>query len=150
MLDILYKTYLNVMLHKAQSILGDRALAEDAVHEAFIRISRYIGRFNTMSDNERRYLCITIAKNAALNMLRDRSRIQELPDDIPVVQKDIDLGIDIDAAINALDEAYRHVVLLRLRYGFDTFQTAKLLGIKYGTVLSRLSKAKKLLQNSLK
>jgi len=138
------------MLSKAQSILGDRALAEDAVHEAFIRISRHIGHFDTMSIDERRYLCITIAKNAALNMLRDRSRTTDLPDDLPAAQRDIELGIDIDTAINALDEGHRHVVLLRLRYGFDTFQTAKLLGIKYGTVLSRLSKAKKLLQKALK
>jgi len=150
MLEILYKTYLNVMLSKAQSILGDRALAEDAVHEAFIRISRHTSRFNTMSTDERRYLCITIVKNAALNMLRDRKRTAELLDDLPATHNDINLAIDIDAAINALDEGHRHVVLLRLRYGFDTFQTAKLLGIKYGTVLSRLSKAKKLLQNALK
>ena len=150
MLETLYKTYLNVMLSKAKGILGDHALAEDAVHEAFIRISRHTSRFDTMSADERRYLCITIVKNAALNMLRDRKRTTELPDDIPALQESIDLGIDIDAAINSLDEGHRHVVLLRLRYGFDTFQTARLLGIKYGTVLSRLSNAKKLLQNALK
>ena len=150
MLETLYRTYRSVMLQRALSVLGDHALAEDAVHEAFIRIARHIGRFESLNSDERRYLCTTIVKNAALNMLRDRGAAVELPDTLPAATGNTELSMDIDAAINALDEEHRHVVLLRLRYGFDTFETARLLGIKQGTVFSRLSRAKKILREALK
>jgi RNA polymerase sigma-70 factor (ECF subfamily) len=150
MLELLYRSYRAVMLQRAMGVLGDHALAEDAVHEAFIRISRHIKRFESMKTEERRYLCLTIVKNAALNMLRDRGITNELTDTHPAAIGDIALGIDISDAIDALEEGHRQVVLLRLRYGFDTFETARLLGIKSGTVRSRLNRARKILKESLK
>ena len=150
MLEELYITYRAVMLQRALSILSDHALAEDAVHEAFIRIARHIGRLKSMPSEERRYLCLTIVKNAALNMLRDRRDTDPLPETIPTAPKDIILGMDITTAVNSLEEGQRHVVLLRLRYGFSTLETARLLGIKQGTVRSRLNRARKILSESLK
>jgi len=150
MLEMLYRSYRTAMLQRALGVLGDHALAEDAVHEAFIRISRHIRRFESMKSDECRYLCLTIVKNAALNILRDRGITDELPDTQRAVTGDIALGIDISDAIDALEEGHRQVVLLRLRYGFDTFETARLLGIKPGTVRSRLNRARKILKESLK
>ena len=149
MLETLYRLYRANMLQRALGVLGDHALAEDAVQEAFIRINRHIGRFEKMKTEERRYLCITIVKNAALNILRDRRITEEIPDTVPAVSEDIALSIDISNAIDALEEGHRQVILLRLRYGFDTFETAKLLGIKSGTVRSRLNRARAILKESL-
>jgi len=137
------------MLQRALSILGDHALAEDAVHEAFIRISRHIGRFERMVSEECCYLCLTIVRNAALNILRDRRDTDPLPENQQAVSNDVLLGMDITSAVNSLEEGHRQVVLLRLRYGFDTSETAKLLGIKQGTVRSRLSRARKILCDAL-
>ena len=150
MLELLYRSYRAAMLHRALGVLGDHSLAEDAVHEAFIRISRHIKRFEKIKSEECRYLCLTIVKNAALNMLRDRGITNELTDTQPAFTGDIALGIDISDAIDALEEGHRQVVLLRLRYGFDTFETARLLGIKSGTVRSRLNRARKVLKEALK
>ena len=150
MLEKLYLSYRAVMFQRALSILEDHALAEDAVHEAFIRIARHIGRFNNMLSEERLYLCITIAKNTALNMLRDRRETDPLPETLPAISSDAILGMDITTAVNSLEEGHRHVVLLRLRYGFDTRETARLLGIKQGTVRSRLNRARKILCEALK
>ena len=150
MLEELYRTYRAVMLHRALSVLGDHALAEDAVHEAFIRISRHIGRFKNMPSEERRYLCLTIVKNAALNMQRDRRETDPLPESLPVAARDVELGMDITTAVDSLEEGHRHVVLLRLRYGFNTMETARLLGIKQGTVRRRLNRARKILSEVLK
>ena len=138
------------MLQRALNILGDQTTAEDAVHDAFIRISRHIGRLKDMPADERRYLCLTIVKNVALNMLRDKKETQVLPETLQATSNDIDLGMDITTAINSLDEGHRHVVLLRLRYGFSTIETAKLLDIKQGTVRSRLNRARAILREALK
>ena len=150
MLEKLYRTYRAPMLQRALGVLGDHALAEDAVQEAFIRISRHIGRFEKMKSEECRYLCLTIVKNAALNMLRDRGITSELMDTQHAIIGDIALGLDISNAIDALEEGHRQVVILRLRYGFDTFETARMLGIKSGTVRSRLNRARKILKEALK
>jgi len=150
MLESLYLKYRAVMHQRALSILGDHALAEDAVHEAFIRLSRHIGRFERMRPEECRYLCLTIVKNVSLNMLRDRRDTDPLPENLPAVPRDALLGMDITSAVNSLEEGHRQVVLLRLRYGFDTIETARLLGIKQGTVRSRLSRARKILCEALK
>ena len=146
MLESLYKKYRVVMYNKALGILQSHELAEDAVHEAFVRIARHTGRFESMNGEEPRYLCITIVKNIALNMLRDRGKPMEIPEDLADIPTDIPLAIDLDAAISSLPDDFRQVVILRLRYGFDTIATAKLLGIKQGTVRSRLNRARKSLQ----
>ena len=150
MLEMLYRMYRGIMLQRALGVLSDHALAEDAVHEAFIRIERHIRKFEHMSPDECRYLCLTIVKNAALNMLRDRRDTEPLPETLPAVTADETLKMDINAAMGLLEESHRQVVLLRLRYGFDTFETAKLLGIKPGTVRSRLSRARAILCDTLK
>jgi len=138
------------MLQKALSILSDQQLAEDAVHDAFIRIARHIGRLKSMPSDERHYLCLTIVKNVALNMLRDRREIVALPETLQAVSRETNLNMDITTAINSLDEGHRNVVLLRLRYGFNTAETARLLGIKQGTVRSRLNRARAFLREALK
>lgn len=150
MLESLYHAYRGVMLHRALGVLGDHALAEDAVHEAFLRIARHIPRFRGLSEDERRYLCLAIVKNAALNLLRDRGASLPLPEDLPVMETDIPLGMDLAGAIDALEEGHRQVVVLRLRYGFNTAETARLLGIPPGTVRSRLNRARKNLQEILR
>ncbi|MCL2819979.1 MAG: sigma-70 family RNA polymerase sigma factor [Oscillospiraceae bacterium] len=150
MLEQLYRENRTVMLQRALGILGDQQLAEDAVHDAFIRIARHIGRIKSMPSDERRYLCLTIVKNVALNMLRDRKETVELAETMQAVSCEVILGMDITAAINMLEEGHRNVVLLRLRYGFGTAETAKLLGIKQGTVRSRLNRARVFLREALK
>ena len=150
MLEEIYRTHRAVMLQRALGVLGDHALAEDAVHEAFIRIARHIGRFKTMPAEERRYLCLTIVKNAALNMLRDRKETDQLPETLYKPSSDVALNVDITTAVNSLEEGHRQVVLLRLKYGFSTIETAKLLGIKQGTVRSRLNRAREILKKALK
>jgi len=150
MLEQLYRANRTLMLQRALSVLGDQALAEDALHDAFIRIARHIGRLKNMPSDEQRFLCLTIVKNVALNMLRDRRETDPLPETLQTASRDISLGIDLTTAINSLEEGQRHVVLLRLRYGFSTIETARLLGIKQGTVRSRLNRARQILCEALK
>ncbi len=52
----------------------------------------------------------------------------------------------VSAAINRLPPKFKTVVVLRMIRGFSTKETAAMLGVPTGTVLSRLSRA----QNRLK
>jgi RNA polymerase sigma-70 factor (ECF subfamily) len=149
LLESLYNAHRGAMFHRALSVLGDRALAEDAVHESILRIARVLPRFEAVPAGEHRYLCLAIARNAALNLRRDRGETVPLPDSVPADASDIALGLDIAGAIEALDESLHQVVMLRLRYGFDTAETARLMGITQGAVRRRLHRAREILRKSL-
>jgi len=63
-------------------------------------------------------------------------------------------GIDEDGevirrAVGKLDEKFRSVIVLRLIDGYSTEETAKILKIPVGTVLSRLSRAQQKLKELL-
>jgi RNA polymerase sigma-70 factor (ECF subfamily) len=137
------------MLNRALGVLGDRGLAEDAVHEAFLRIARHLPRFERLSEKESRYLCLAITKNAALNLRRDRGDPLSLTEDLPSPQADLSLRADLAGALAALEDGYRQVVLLRLHYGFNTAETARLMGITRDAVRGRLKRARAVLREAL-
>jgi RNA polymerase sigma-70 factor, ECF subfamily len=56
----------------------------------------------------------------------------------------------IEMALNSLDSKHRAVIVLRLMGGYSTKETASLLKIPLGTVLSRLSRAEEKLKQFLK
>jgi RNA polymerase sigma-70 factor (ECF subfamily) len=133
------------------SVLHDQGLAEDAVHEAVFRISKSLNRFEDLSGDERRYLCVAIAKNMALNIVRKRKGGDTpLDGDVHAEYTDIPLKLDIIDAINALDEGLYQVVMFRLRYEFNTAETARMMGITQGAVRRRLNRARQILRKSLR
>ena len=56
----------------------------------------------------------------------------------------------VRAAVARLGEKHRAVVVLRLFHDYSTRETAELLGLPEGTVLSRLSRAMKELESLLR
>ena len=149
LLESLYRENRSAMYHRAYSVLGDHGLAEDAVHEAILRVSKYLYRFETLGDDERRYLCLAVAKNAALNVLRKRGEVCGLDDNLPTETADLALGMDLASAIEDLDESLHQVVILRLRCGFSTAETAKLMSLTQGAVRRRLGRAREILRKTL-
>lgn len=70
LLTELYYTYRHTMWHIANMILHDEYLAEDAVQEAFITLSRHLDKINTPFSNRTRNFLITIVRTRALDLLR--------------------------------------------------------------------------------
>ncbi|MEE4310409.1 MAG: RNA polymerase sigma factor [candidate division KSB1 bacterium] len=139
-------------------MLGNCAEAEDVGQETFIRFYKNIGNFRGDAD-PLTYLT-RIAINLSLNEIkrRKRSRLTSIHkagdevlqiEDTDVRQFD-DTGEVVQNAINRLNAKYRSVVVLRMIEGHTTVQTAEILQIPVGTVLSRLARAqdklKKILQ----
>lgn len=65
---ILYEKYRHLMLKVAYDVLRDNYLAEDAVHEAFIKVAKNMEKIG----ETKRYL-ITITKNSTIDIYRKRS-----------------------------------------------------------------------------
>ena len=56
----------------------------------------------------------------------------------------------VSKALMSLDPKFRIIVTMRLLQGYSTKETAEILGIPLGTVLSRLSRAQEQLKEKLK
>lgn len=136
---------------------GNMQLAEDAAQETFIQAWLRLPSYRPRS-SLRNWL-YRIAVNTAIDMLRKEKRI--LPDAVEDLQlMDLQPGPEsiltsneraqwIRNAVVALPAAGRSVLVLREYEGLSYKEIADTLAIPVGTVMSRLSYARKLLKEKL-
>ena len=133
--------------------------AEDVVQEAFLRALRFFGGFH--GGNARAWL-LAIVRNTCYDWLR-RNRPSEVaasvdeelhgavdpsptPEDLVMEQAD---RLRLREALEALPLAWREVLILRELEGLSYKEIADVAGIKIGTVMSRLARARSGLQQQL-
>lgn len=139
-------------------MLGPGPEARDVGQETFVRFFESLDRFRKESSLGT-YL-VRIAINLSLNELERRRKRRERYVDDPAALEELagsEPGPDrileqerLRKALLALEPDFRAVVVLRLRQGFSTEETARILGVPQGTVLSRLSRAQKTLRDILR
>ncbi len=139
-----------------KGILGDCAEAEDVGQEVFIRFYKSMHQFNGKSTLKTYLTCIAI--NCSLNELKKKKLTfsinnVELQNGLMIKQagnSNYENQELIDKALNLLPHRQRSIVVLRLMQGYSVKETAKILQIPAGTVLSRLSRATETLKKILK
>ena len=152
--ESLYLKYGKHMKYIAIKILGDEQLAEDAVHNAFLKILNHLNKFQNIDCQETRNLIVIIIRSVSIDMYRKRKREFENTD---ILQNDISVEIDfsmIEVAdilneIDVLPDIYKDILLLKVEYGYKDREIAKLLGLKIDTVSKRLERARKQLKKQL-
>lgn len=132
-------------------MLGSRDDADDAGQETFVRFFQSLDAFR--GDSSVRTYLVRIAMTTALNALRStrRRELRFVSDDsaleqavdpsAPIVPTDDARATRIREALESLKPDHRAVVVLRLLEERSTKETAEILQIPEGTVLSRLSRA---------
>lgn len=158
------KKYEHRVARTVISMLGNCPEAEDVGQETFIRFYKSLNRFRGES-TVGTYLT-RIAINLSLNELRRRSRrekfffskpgsrsgndiLDNLPGKNPGNNRQ-EIQEIVQYGIRKLKPEYRAVVVLRLIEGYSTGETAAILNLPKGTVLSRLSRAQTKLREILK
>jgi len=140
-------------------MLGDTPEAEDVGQETFIRFYKALDSYRGESSVST--YVTRIAINLSLNELKRRKRRFSLfsntaDDDIELVVDEktggphFEDGEMIQSALSKLSPGYRAVIVLRLLDGLTTEETARMLNIPIGTVLSRLARAQKKMRDILK
>lgn len=139
-------------------MLGNCPETDDVGQETFIRFYQSLGKFRGES-SVGTYLT-RIAINLSLNELKRRKRrdthffsrgeekMENAPDKNDLKNKK-ELKEIVHMGIEQLDPKYRAVVVLRLIEGYSTKETAQILRLPVGTVLSRLARAQKKLKDIL-
>jgi RNA polymerase sigma-70 factor (ECF subfamily) len=142
--DELYRSSRDDVYAYAAGLLRDRAVAEDVTATAFERAYRKRSHFDPSRGNGRAWL-FGIARNAALDEIRRRSRQAELVSD-PVDATSLDaergeLRLILVAALKKLVPRDRELVALKYFAGLSNAEIAAVLGISEsnaGTKLHRV------------
>ena len=151
--------HLDAAYNLARWLAGNDHDAQDVAQEASLRAFRFFGKFR--GDNARAWL-LTIVRNTFYTWLR-----KNRPPENTVEINDETLSVedvlanaeavnpqfaDADAVHRAIAELpveFREVVILREMEGFSYREIAELAEVPIGTVMSRLARARKLLQRRL-
>ncbi|WP_331056426.1 RNA polymerase sigma factor [Hymenobacter sp.] len=147
----LYQQYKTAMFSSAIRILGDRALAQDALQEAFVDVFQGLSGFRQQSTLGA-WIKIIVVRRALLTLRREqRMEVydQERHPEPLVPWHDNLTGEALDRAIGELPAGYRAVFCLVEVEGYAHSEVAEMLGIAEGTSKSQLYHAKRLLQRKL-
>ena len=167
--EVLVRDHIGWMLALSRRMLGDHALAEDAVQDAFINAFRALDSFEGRSSLKTWLHRITV--NACLAKMRQsKQRAEQAIDEylpefdqyncrieapwnhlasVDDVLESEHLRDLVKTNILTLPEQYRNVLLLRDIQGYDTSEVAMLLGISVSNVKVRLHRARSALKKLL-
>ena len=164
-----FEQHLDALYRSALRMTRNPADAEDLVQETYLRAFRYRNRFQP-GTNEKAWL-FTILTNVFRNRLRKRLPTPEPVDDpkndlylyeqlrregLPlhlmspeelIVERGF--GREVKTALEEIPLPMRMVVLLVDVEDFSYKDVASILGIKIGTVMSRLHRGRRMLQKKL-
>ncbi len=162
----LVRTYGGRMLAVARRLVRNEEDARDCVQEAFLQAFRNIEKFEQRASLGSWLHRIVV--NAALMKLRARARRPEESIEDLLPQFDADgqrpepaLAVSLELlesretreavrrSIDQLPDGYRNVLLIRDIEGYDTEETAALLGLTPGAVKTRLHRARTALKTLL-
>jgi RNA polymerase sigma factor (sigma-70 family) len=147
---MLVERHQQVAFRTAYAVCGDATEAEDAAQEAFVKAYRALGRFRAGSPW--RPWLLRIVANEARNRRRSAGRREHLalrvaslvPEPEPAPDAAVlvrDERAELTAALGRLEPPHREVVVLRHVLELSEAECAAVLGVRPGTVKSRLSRA---------
>lgn len=148
--------HMNDLFRTASRVLSDRSRAQDVVQEVYLQAWKCFDRFET-GTNCRAWLykilfhCVNHHRRKWFRfpLLKDSEEFVEanLPYSPPIPEQLTDE--DILAALDRIPGDFRAVVLLVDVEEFAYKETADILSVPIGTVMSRLSRGRKLLREQL-
>src|SRR3954468_22721713 len=151
--------HLDAAYNLARWLAGNDHDAQDVAQEASLRAFKYFGSFR--GDNARAWL-LSIVRNSFHTWLRKNRPVEktvniddetlDIEDSTSTTETVNPHFADADAVRRAITELpleFREIVILREMEGFSYKEIAELVEVPIGTVMSRLARARKLLQKSL-
>jgi RNA polymerase sigma-70 factor (ECF subfamily) len=144
-LQRIYEKYKDDLLGLAISLLRDRSLTEDVVHDVFVSFARTVGKFN-LSGTLKGYLSTCVA-----NCARDRNRLMSSQhvelDAAEVISSGLDNPVEcavgceqnlqLQELLARLPYEQREVIVLHLHQEMRFREIAEALGVSINTIQSR-------------
>lgn len=148
----IYIQYRDLMMKMAFRILQNRQDAEDAVHQAFIKIAEHIDEIEEAICPKTRAYVVIIAENKAIDIYRRKQRhpLLEYHDALSGVTIEYNGSNVLAACMARLPARERELILLKYRYGYRNEEIAKLMGLTKSNAIKIAQKAKKHLRELCK
>lgn len=156
----LYSHYESAMYNIAFSILRDRYLAEDAVHDALLKLINYIPNISSIECHKTKALIVIIIKSTAIDIYRKRDKLysiekSDLHEEADTCELPLDQIIadesfsELKMKLKNLNKDYLDIILLKYLYDLTAREIADVLCISNDAVRQRLSRAKKAIKKIL-
>ncbi len=152
---VLVRQYQGQVAKTVIGMLGQTQEAEDVGQEVFIRFYRSMKQYK--GDSALGTYLTRIAINLSLNEIKKQKTKKTSSLDKVEYQLQTEETAEkrdtreiIEKALQQLEPEFRSVIVLRLIEGYSTKETAEMLNLPLGTVLSRLSRAQIKLKELLK
>lgn len=149
--DLVARKYRDRLFHHASYILKDYQEATDVIQEVFIKAMREKRFFE--EDFQMKAWLFRVTSNLCFNIRRDKKRRAAILETVPVArynqadQDDIVIENQAQeamlAAMDRLSENHRRILMLRYYDDLSYAEIADVLEVALGTVMSRLSRAKR-------
>lgn len=158
----LYNTYKASMFSIAKAILHDSGLAEDAVHQSFIKILNHLNKIEDGFSNKTKSFIVIIVRNTAIDIYRKNKKhpivpFESLEEELAadtlsptefVIQEETFERMKTN--ISKLPPKYAEVLLLKYIQECTHEEIAKILQISNENVRYRLHKARKMILARMK
>ena len=143
----LHGAYEKKLYAVALRLLGDDSRAEDAVQQTWMRVIEHWERVSALPWEETEGYVVTIAKNAALDMVRAQRRITALPEDwdMPAPDPGETEYRRLVALVRTMPEGYRRVLELKFVEERTNREIARMLGMNESTVSTRVKRGRAML-----
>lgn len=157
----LYTRYEQYMYKSAFGILHNRHDAEDAVHNAFMRIVKNIDNVMHIERSKIKSFIVIIIRNCAITIYRKKKKdsLYDIDDEnMPDVADTIDMEQDvlnrierekIRSVLNGMKEDQKHILIMRYYLDMSIENIASSLDITYDAARKRLDRAKSSLMKAL-
>jgi RNA polymerase sigma-70 factor (ECF subfamily) len=152
--------YQGMVARTVKGMLGDSVYSEDIGQDVFIKLYKSLPEFR--GEAKLSTYIQKIAVNLTLNELKRRKRFFSMFTqagnnemyEYEVASHDSEERRDaseiVGKALKGMDKRFRIILTMRMLQGYTTKETAEILGLPIGTVLSRLSRAQEQLKGILK
>ena len=158
MVGRLYIDQKQTMYHTAFAILKNKQDAEDAVHEAFLRIITNIDKLSEIGSEKIKSFVIIVVKNIAIDIYRKRLQIttvdasEDDDTDISEVERKVLESSEYDIlnkVVGMLPETQRNVLILKYYHDMTTADISAMLGVTASAVRTRICRAERKLAKLL-
>jgi RNA polymerase sigma-70 factor (ECF subfamily) len=125
----------------------DRSLADDVTQEAFLRAFRFLRGFR--GDSKFTSWLFRIARNCAMDQIKARNVYVERVTPIAGTTTDPQARVELHAALDAVSAEHREPFMLVEVFGLSYQETADVLGVRVGTIKSRMHRARRAMMDAL-
>lgn len=151
----IYTTYRQTMFYVANRIVRDQYLAEDIIHQAFLKIIDNLDKINEINCHKTKGYIVVIVQNLSIDFYRKRKRENNISfEEAELYVEDRKnnetfMMNEIEEAISKLPISYLTVLKLKFSHGNSNSEISDILGISETNVRQRISRGKKMLQEIL-